>query len=166
VSSILIQQQLKYEIINNSLKEDRNTYEFLVKDLVANVTLSPNEASDLPKYVQAPVATRDDILTFINHKTTARSFRRICRGVTSTTIQSNDSPTVSAQRDHMTAASSAVLVTISGTQHRSPAGANSTTIVTADHHNDNEEGSHPNAVSYEHFREFLSNIACPFCFTS
>lgn len=63
----------KYGILNQSLGSHRNNYGYLVRDVIEGVELSPMETLDLTFQVQAPVATKDDILFYTSRMSSARA---------------------------------------------------------------------------------------------
>lgn len=61
-------QAEKYGITNKSLDDVRNNYGYLVGKLIEGVQLPPMESLELRFQVQAPVVTKNDILSFIATK--------------------------------------------------------------------------------------------------
>jgi hypothetical protein len=83
-------EQQKSLIANYSLRDDRNTYQFYVRELVAGLTLTPDEEVDLAHHhVQAPVTSKQDILGLITKATSDRSIRYNLRS--SPVLKNNES---------------------------------------------------------------------------
>ena len=79
VKNIEDQQRLLFGITNESLGEYRNTYGNLVRDVLVGITLSRDETLDLHLQVQAPVASRNDIIAYIQAISSERSMRHTIR---------------------------------------------------------------------------------------
>jgi hypothetical protein len=95
ISSIHHHQEEEYGITNTSLNDRCNKYKILVGNRIADDTsLSLAEERDLQKHVQAPIATRADILKYIS-KFSERSQRRYDRGLASITSEVRTAPSPS-----------------------------------------------------------------------
>jgi hypothetical protein len=79
IKSIEDQQRLLFGITNESLGECRNTYGNLARDVLVGLTLSRDETLDLHLQVQAPVASRNDIIAYIQTISSERSQRHDIR---------------------------------------------------------------------------------------
>ena len=79
IKNIEDQQRLLFGITNKALRECRNTYGNLARDVVAGLTLSREEMLDLHLQVQAPVVSRNDIIAYIQTVSSERSQRHNMR---------------------------------------------------------------------------------------
>ncbi len=67
VTETIMSQQLSFGITSNSLLENCNTYSFAVRDLInaSGTMLTDMEKVELRYYVQAPIASKDDIEAYV-----------------------------------------------------------------------------------------------------
>ena len=79
IKSIEDQQRLMFGITNESLAESCNTYGNIARGILAGVMLSMAEKFDLHQQVQAPVASRNDIMAYIQTISSERSQRHNIR---------------------------------------------------------------------------------------
>ena len=79
VKLITEEQQSLYGITSNALREFVNTYEHNVLPFIVSLQLSALEQVDLKCYVQAPVATRDEIMAYATSFVSQRSARSTSR---------------------------------------------------------------------------------------
>ena len=79
IKDIEDQQRLLFGITNEALRESRNTYENVARDVLVDIKLSRDEMMDLNLQVQAPVSSRDDIIAYIHKVSSERSQRHVMR---------------------------------------------------------------------------------------
>ncbi|KAI2509075.1 hypothetical protein MHU86_5323 [Fragilaria crotonensis] len=95
IKNIEDQQRLLYGITNEALGESRNTYGNLARDVLVGLTLSRDEMLDLHLQVQAPVASRNDIIACIQTLSSERSQRHNIRSHLGDAVPTSESAIVS-----------------------------------------------------------------------
>jgi hypothetical protein len=94
IKSIEDQQRLLYGITNEALRECRNKYGNLARDVLAGLTLSRDEILDLHLQVQAPVASRNDVIAYIQSVSSERSQRHNIRSRDEGSVPTSESVVV------------------------------------------------------------------------